>query len=246
MIRPIMINAAMEDVEMNILKEHLENLKKSEDKACTFYEGSFMGYPVVLCSTSEGLINAAVSTVIGINKYNPIAVIVQGVAGGHGFNMHKKDIVISSDVININSLKTSVRKLGEGVDTSNWEYLNFKHGRKELIPVKADERLIKIAKQVGKNYTKGNVVFGRIGSGDIWNREADRIMMFHDKFETLCEDMESFAVLQVAERYDIPSISIRIISNNEVNEEVYDRNLGYDCQRFVIDLVAEYIKNISR
>lgn len=245
MARPIMINAAMEDVEMNILKEHLIDLKNVEDRVCTFYEGKLNDYPVVLCSSGEGLVNASVSTSVGINKYNPIAIIVQGVAGAHGFDIHKQDIVISSDVININSVKTSIRKLGEGVDTNKWEHLNFKHGRKELVPVKANERLIRVAQKVGKNYEKGNVILGRVGSGDIWNREVDRILMFHNKFGTLCEDMESFAVLQVAEKYDIPAISIRIISNNEVNNEAYDRNLGHDCQKFVIDLVNEYVRGIK-
>ena len=242
MQRPIMINVAMEDVEMNILKEKLVNLTKVEDKACTFFEGLLNDYPVVLCLTGVGMVNAAVATTVGINKYNPKAIIVQGTAGAHSNDIHRYDIVVSTDVVNINSIKTQERNARDGCDVLNWEIMNFKHGNDGLWPLEADISLVDAARNISRNYTKVNVVFGRVGSGDIWNREIDRIMMFNQKYNTLCEDMESFAVFQVAEKYDIPAISVRVISNNEILDESYDRLSGHDSQEFTINLIKEYIK----
>lgn len=242
MKRPIMINAAMEDVEMNILKDTLEDLKIIEDKACTFYEGKINNYPVVLCLTGVGMVNAAVATTVGIMKYNPRAIIVEGTAGGHSKDIHKYDIVVSTDVVNINSVKTPIKKQGEGIDVSEWELLSYKHGDDRFLELKADENLFEIAKKVAMEYKKGNVVFGRVGSGDIWNREVDRIIMLNERYNTLCEEMESFAIFQVAEKYNVPAISIRVISNNEILGEIYDRRSGHDSQEFTISLVKEYIK----
>lgn len=242
MQRPIMINAAMEDVEMNILKSELVGIKKVEDKVCTFYEGTIKDYPIVLCLTGVGMVNAAASTVVGINKYNPRAIIVEGTAGSHSKEIHENDIVVSTDVININSIKTAERMMGEGIDVLEWELLTYKHGDDKLLALKADDELLEVAKNIAKDYKKGNVAFGRVGSGDIWNREVDRIVMFNERYNTLCEEMEGFAVFQVAEKYGIPAINIRVISNNEIFGEIYDRLSGYNSQEFTISLVKEYIK----
>ena len=132
--------------------------------------------------------------------------------------------------------------MGEGIDVLEWELLTYKHGDDKLLALKADDELLEIAKNIAKDYKKGNVAFGRVGSGDIWNREVDRIVMFNERYNTLCEEMEGFAVFQVAEKYGIPAINIRVISNNEIFGENYDRLSGYNSQEFTINLVKEYIK----
>lgn len=243
MQRPIMINGAMEDVEMNILKNELMGLKKVEDKVCTFYEGTINDYPIVLCVTGVGMLNTSVATTIGINRYNPKAIIVQGVAGSHSINIHKNDLVISTDIINMSSVKTPARKPGDGIDVLSWELLRYKHGDDKFLALKAGDDLIETAQKVSKCYTKGNVVFGRVSSGDVWNKEADRILMFNERYDSLCEEMEGYAVFHVAEKYGIPAIDIRVISNNEILGESYNRLLGHDSQEFTISLVKELIKN---
>jgi len=242
MLRPIMINAAMEDVEMDVLKKSLTDIKMVQDKVCTFYEGMFEGYPIVLCLTGMGMVNAAISTLTGINKYNPCAIIIEGTAGAHKKEIHRNDIVVSTDVININSIKTSARKEGEGVQLDDWTHINFIHGEDKLVKLKADENLIKLAKKVAGN--NDNIVFGTVGSGDIWNREVDRILMIAEKLGTFCEEMEGFAVFQVVEKYNIPAINIRVISNNELLGEGYDRTTGANSQEFTLKLIREFIKQI--
>ena len=47
-----------------------------------FYKGTINDYPVVVSVTEIGMTNAAVATTLGIENFNPIAIINQGTAGG--------------------------------------------------------------------------------------------------------------------------------------------------------------------
>lgn len=237
-----MIIAAMEDTELNILKSSSEIENKVEMKTCTFYETKMYDYPVVLCCSDIGCIQASNAITIGIMKYNPIVIINEGLAGGHGKNIHKNDIIVGVEAININSIRTSTRKENKGVNALEWELVTFIKGKDDELKIeKADESLVQCVKNIEKEYTKGKVIYGRIGSGDVWNNEADRIMHLHQKYNTLCEEMEGIAIYQIANQYHIPVIGIRIISNNEVLNEKYDISTGVELQHFLKKLIKEYI-----
>ena len=64
--------------------------------------------------------------------------------------------------------------------------------------------------------------------------------MFNEKYETLCEEMEGYAIAKVANLYNIPMIIIRAISNNEILNERYQRKVGKYAQEFTL----EFLKNI--
>ena len=146
--RPILIIAAMEDTELNILKNINKIENKNQMETCTFYETAINDYPVVLCCSNIGCIQASNAVTIAIMKYNPIDIINEGLAGAHGKNIHKGDIVIGTEVININSIKTPKLKEGEGIDTFNWELVTFIKGQDDVLKVeRADELLINSVKK---------------------------------------------------------------------------------------------------
>lgn len=236
MDKPIMIMGAMEDVELDILKENLIDIEIEKEKSCTFYKGRLFNNSVILCSTGIGSINATMATLLGILKYNPKMIIVQGIAGGHGTKVHTNDIVVATEIININSLETSSKEKGEGSNSLEWKLNNFVDDTvDEIISIKSNELLIETAHKV--EYNHGNVFFVRIGSGDVWNKEVDRILMFSEKYQTLCEEMEGYAIAKVSNTYEIPMINIRAISNNEVLGEKYVREVGRYSQEFTLQLV---------
>lgn len=245
--QPIMIIAAMENIELNILKEELDSIKEVTEKTCKFYEMKIDEYPIVLCCSNIGCIYTSTAITLGIMKYHPIAIINEGLAGAHQKNIHKHDLVIGTEIINIHSVKTPKCKENEGVNPSNWELVTFLTGENDKMKIeKADKTLIACTRNIEKEYTKGKVIYGRIGSGDIWNNEADRIIYLNEKYKTLCEEMEGIAIYQIANCYQIPVIDIRVISNNEILGEKYDASTGEELQHFIIKLVKEYIKNIER
>lgn len=240
MEKPILIMAAMEDVELNLLKEKLTNIEVEKEKTCTFFKGELFDKSVVLCAMNIGSINATIAVLFGILKYNPRAIIVQGIAGGHGYSVHGSDIVIGTEIININTLETVSKKQWEGSNSLEWKLNNFiDDAGNEVIIEKSNELLIEAAKNI--EYEHGNVLFGRVGSGDVWNKEADRILMFNEKYKTLCEEMEGYAASKVASTYGVPFINIRAISNNEILGESYKREVGKYSQEFTLELV----KNIE-
>lgn len=234
--QPILIIAAMEDVEMHYLKKEIENIKRVESKIATFYKGEILETPIVLMVSNIGTINSAAAITLGIEKYNPSIIINEGIAGGYGRNIHTKDIVIGTKTVNITSMETMKRKEGEGTNLSNYELITFIKGEKnKLIYQNGDKDLIEKAKEV--EYKEGKVHLGTIGSGDIWNKEADRILYLNNSYEIMCEDMESISIYTIANLYKIPVIAIKAISNNEILNEEYQRSIGINAQKFTLSLI---------
>lgn len=75
-------------------------------------------------------------------------------------------------------------------------------------------------------------IFGTIASGDIWNKNIERIRFLNANYGALCEDMEAVSVYTVASLYDIPVVAIKGISNNEILQEKYDCTVGKKVQEF--------------
>lgn len=243
MKRPIMIIGAM-DPEIDFLIEKLENVKKEKINIYNVYEGKIEDYPIVIAQSEVGIINSSVLTALTIEKYNPILIINEGTAGGFGKEIHKKDIVIGEECFNIMSAQTPYKEENEGSNSLEWNYITFVNGGvDEKKTIKADAKLVKFIKERENLYKNGKVYIGTIGSGDIWNCEKDKIMFLNKEHRVLCEEMEGIAVYTVANQYKIPVVGIRIISDNEILGEEYDRNLGLECQKFVYEIIKELIKN---
>lgn len=243
--KPILIQGAMQ-VEIDYLIEQLENLKKVDVQGYEFYEGEIEGYPVVISKTSVGGIQVSVATLLGILTYHPKIVINQGIAGAIDLNLYNHDMVVGTSCMNVNSFETKSRKKGEGSNPFDWELKTFKDGKDELIEINADIQLVEISKVISNLYTKGRVVFGKLGSGDIWNKEWDRIEWFHKNYHTLCADMESINTYTICNQWKIPIIGIRSISDNaRIDDQIYDRTTSIDSQEFTIELCKEYIRRIK-
>lgn len=208
----IMIMGAMKDVELNLILDNLKNTNVYEEIGCTFYEGQLFDKNIVVCHTNIGSINAAVATFAGIKKYSPTAIIGIGVAGAHREDIHREELIIATDIINLNSLDYELKRF----DSS-----------KEIL------EMIKKCQTIS-DY---KVHYGTIGSGDVWTKDAEEIKEFNEKYVTLCEEMESAAIYEVAQKFEIPVASIRVISNNEIIGEEYIRETGAVAQKFLLEIL---------
>lgn len=247
--RPLLIQGAM-DVETEIMMAALENKEDVTLGAWKYTKGTLDGYPVVISRTRIGMTNAAASTVLAIEHFNPVAILNQGTAGGHDPDLHKYDIVLGKEVVNMGAYKTDFVEKGKGIKPTEWipmtlEVMDVETGEAtELTSFKGDEKLLEVANRVKDTYKKGKVVEGIIGSADEWNKEIDRILWLNKTFGTSAEEMETAAAAQIAETYNIPFLGIRILSNNEVHKEVYDRTTGEDSQAFTLEVARAYIKDL--
>lgn len=243
--KPILIVGALKK-EINYLVEKLENLE--EEMLCIYkiYKGSINHYPVIIAKTEVGLVNAASCLTLAIEKYNPICIINCGTAGGIIENRHKKDIIIAEKCVNILSSKTPYKELGEGSDSCEWELMTFTDGGLDEKRIYlSDNRLLKIAISQKEKYKYGNVYTGIVGSADVWNREKDKLKFLAQEHDVSCEDMELIAIYTVSENYKIPTIGIKIMSDNELLGEEYEPEVGHYVQEYTYDVLQEVIKNRS-
>lgn len=225
------------DSEIDYLVSKLENCNKSKLDNYSVYEGKIGEKYIIILKTDIGIINAAIATTLTIQKYAPKCIINIGTAGGYGNDIHKQDIVIGKRCMNIMSAKTPKAEIGEGSNSTKWEYVTFQKGEdKKTLECGNDELIQVISKE---KYNKGNVYVGTIGSGDIWCREKDRIEFLQNKHNVLCEDMEAISIYTVANKYEIPVVAVKIISNNEYLGEEYDRNVATNLQEHIYNILEK-------
>lgn len=229
----ILIQGAL-DIEIQYLVDSLENTNVHKIAGYEFYEGLIGNFKIIVSKTLVGSINAATATVIGIMHFNPIAVINQGIAGSHSENLHIGDIIIGESCLNINSYKMPIREKGKGSDPFEWEL-----SKRAKETINADLKLLELVYKK-LNTDRLSVFKGVLGSGDVFNREYDRIIWLHNTFNTLCEDMESIGVYSVCNRFHMPCVGIRIISNNELLHEKLEKEISIKLQQEIVNILKRW------
>ena len=244
MLQPILIQGQMA-IETEYLFSHIHKNKEERIHNCTFVYGEIDGYPVVASNGHYAEVNAAMATTLAILKLNPLLIINQGTAGGHREDLKVGDVVLAKEVFNANSHKANFRPLGKGSDPFAWEEFPVDVWKEEKatprISYSPDERLQAIALKA----LEGKAKVGTIASGDMWNEEMDRIKMLRKQHDSYCEEMELFAVAQVADNFDVPWIVLRVISNNVTNGGVYDPKVGDNAQKDALEAASAIIKALK-
>ena len=191
--------------------------EKKEEKIGEYYYYK-IEYPkinIYLLHGGIGLINTSISLTKILNKIKPKFIINAGTAGAHDINLNVGDFILAKEAININEIETKKKEINEGSNSLDWELITFiedeENDFKEGIKVYyGDESLCKQIQNVGlENNIK--LIEGRVGSGDIWNKEKDRIKYFNEKYLTLCEEMEIYSIYKISKQENIPCIGIKII-----------------------------------
>lgn len=245
MDKPIIVQGAMK-IELEYIKNVLAEIEELNIDGYKFIRGKINGYPVILSETQIGSINATMSTAIGIKEFKPLYIINQGVAGGQTSQIKKNDLVIGNGCINTNSYETNKRKVGEGSNPLEWKIINFTSddsNENEIQTLKSDIKLFNLAQSLSDKYSYGKVHTGVLGSGDSWDKEADKIIALNKKTGILSADMESIGTYTVANKYNVPVIGIRTISDNAILNEDYERIVAHGSQEFVLKLIEKIIED---
>ena len=223
----ILIQGATPD-EIDILLEHFKPNKKHTIATYEFHEATYNGHEIIISETQKGIINATIATTIALSNFNPDILINQGCAGAHVEELKLNDIVVGEKANYMNDFKTPPKKLGEGSNSLEWT-----PHRNRSYSTPSTPELVEKAKQVS-GY---NLVVGTLGSADTFSREMDRIKFMHNKFNNLCEDMESAATMLVCERFKTKHICFRVISNNELTLLPFDETTRQTMQKFIINYI---------
>ena len=207
----IAIIGAMEE-EVTILRGKMDQVQQEVIAGCEFNVGTLNGVDIVLLKSGIGKVNAAMSTAILLEKYKPTAVINTGSAGGFSPELKVGDVVISSEVVH------------HDVDVTIFGYA---YGQVPQLPAtfKADEDLIKVAKEPANAVSELTVVEGLIATGDSFMDDAERVEFVRGKFKKLqAAEMEAAAIAQVSYQFGIPFVVIRALSDIAGKES----NISFD------------------
>ena len=234
MTGPILIQGAM-DVETDRMVGRLEDRREELIAGFWFWYGRYAGLDLVVSRTEVGMVSAAAATILGIQRFTPSLVLNQGTAGAHRSDLHVGDIVVGRTCVGIQSVLMPKRGAGEGMDPTAWTLWDFDADTPPVF-LEGDARWAE--RFEAAPYAGGRVVSGRLGTGDVFNREHDRILWLRAQAGEDCEDMESLAAYRVCRRFAVPCLGMRIISNNELTGEPYCREVGENLQDFILPALA--------
>lgn len=190
------------DEEVNILKSQMQDVTVKIVATMEFYEGKLFKKVVVVVRCGIGKVNAAVCTQILADLFQVDAVINTGIAGSLRNEIDIADIVLSTDTMQ------------HDMDATGFGYPHGVIPRMEQSIFQADERLVKLAKEVCMEVVPEiGVHTGRIVSGDQFISSSEKKTWLIENFEGYCTEMEGAAIAHTAYLNHIPFLIIRAISD---------------------------------
>lgn len=233
----IAIIGAMEE-EVQILREKLEGRTEEVIAGCEFWVGSIKGIKVILLKSGIGKVNAAMSTTILLQTYQPDYVINTGSAGGFLQSLNVGDVVIS----------TEVRHHDVDVTAFGYEY-----GQVPGLPAafEANHMLVEAAYQAVHEMNDVQVVKGTIATGDSFMQDPAKVEFVRSKLPNLyAVEMEAAAVAQVCHQFNVPFVVIRALSDiagKESNQsfEQFLEKAAIHSSELVISMIQQLKEKVS-
>ena len=222
-------------IEVEGIKNMMEESSDRTVAKITYTCGRIGGKDVVCCECGIGKVNAAMSTQIMIDLYQPDMIINSGIAGSLSGEIRIGDIVVSDDCVQHDMDGT---EMGDPLGQ-----VQFNDEKRTYIP--ADKATAdKLFEACGT--LEGISVFrGRIASGDIFVSAHERRQRIADMFGALACEMEGAAVGTVCYRNGVPFAILRSISddfnNNDFVDFMHFRNVAADRS---IKAIGEFIKRV--
>lgn len=189
------------DEEVALLKSSLENLKETQWKHLTFFEGTLNGMNVVLVKCGIGKVAAAIATAVMIEQYAPDAVVNTGSAGGFDKNLNIGDLVIASHVIHHDADLT---------------HFGYKLGQCAGMPedYRCDESLMSAATDAANTIPSLQSTAGLICTGDAFIGSDEAVAELRQNFPDMkAVEMEGAAIGQTCHMLGTPFLVIRSLSD---------------------------------
>jgi len=238
MNRPIIIQGALQS-EIDYLLKTFQIENKTNFGGYVFYECIYKNYPIIISKTKMGEISSAIATTLSIQKFDPLFILNQGTAGALVEWLNKEDVIIGKQIYYISQFSTDENK--EFDDINPWKKTEYRSIDNEVISYNAEPKLLNWLQGLDI-LNKDNIYFDSIGSGDVWTKDINQMKKYNENFGIVCEAMECSGAYMAANSLEIPLISIRVISNNEIKKQEYDEQTGILSQKIVINIIDEILK----
>lgn len=234
-MKTILIQGAMER-EYVLFVDFYKPTKTEVYGGFKFFVAEYKDHKIVISETQIGIINASEATTIGILTYKPDVVICQGSSGAALEELNRGEIIIADSVAYINNFKAPLKSKGEGSNSLEWQ-----PNQKRSYVIETSKNLLELAKTMIDSSNLCKVA--RLGSGDVFSREHDKINFLQQTFGHIAEDMETVASYKICDDFQVDHISFRIISNNEINGQEFDKLNAKEVQKFTINFIDKLIFN---
>jgi adenosylhomocysteine nucleosidase len=201
--------------EVALIHSMIKQPKELVFQGIHFTDGILNGRHVVLAQTGIGKVNAAITTTLLLDHFNPREVLFTGIAGGTDPELSPGDLVIG----------TSVAYHDYGTVTPD-----SMMRRHTLNPVTLVENpiyfpctksLVQLAQSVSKTISfqtigkrAPKVVEGVIVTGDVFVSSIAATKQLHQKMNAEATEMEGAAVAQACFQQNVPFLVIRSLSDN--------------------------------
>jgi len=208
----IAIMGAMPE-EVEPIVEKLDNIKKVDYGANTYYEGSYNGQEVVVAYSKIGKVFATLTATILIEKFGCDKLLFSGVAGA------------ISDTLNIGDLIIADGLCQHDLDITAFGH-PFGYVPEGEVCIPSDVALRNVAKEVAKS--KGlKLKEGIIATGDQFVANAERKDWIGTTFKADALEMEGAAVAVVCSSLNVPFFILRAISDSA------DMDAGFNFDEFL-------------
>lgn len=204
--------------------KHLEDRQEGSEAVAglLFHRGRIEGLPAVFVETGIGKVNAATTAALLAERFKCRALVFCGVAGGLDPALGVGDVVIGTRLVQhdygaLVGGRLTVYQPGvpplPGFDTA--------HGydmpgalREKLRAALGGIALPTVDAAVTGDAARQAVLhFGTIVSGDTFINDDGERRRLHESFGALAVEMEGAAVAQVAERFALPWLVVRCLSD---------------------------------
>lgn len=233
--------------EVTLLEDQVAERQEKQIEQIRFVTGKLSGRPVVVAWTGVGKVNAAMTTTLLIEHFDPQRFIFTGIAGAVNPDLRPGDIVIAE--------RTAHHDMG-----TVWPEGLFQKGVKSRLdgienPVffLADAKLVSCAQRAAEQIAmtrietaegqrKPRVIKGVVVTGDSFIASAEKCAELRKKLDADAVEMEGAAVAQICYQRQIPHVVIRSISDNADEGAVFDKQMFYIlAAKNSADLVAEMV-----
>ena len=188
-------------VEVETLKEKMQDKTLSSRAGMEFCEGTLLGLPAVVVQCGVGKVNAAMCAQILCACFDVTHLVNTGIAGSLCAGLDIGDLVVSRDA------------MYHDFDCVHFGYEMGRVPGMDVTAFPADDTLLGYAFAAAEAVHPGHTKVGRVASGDLFVAEKaakDRII---EKTQALCTEMEGAAIAQTAYRNRVPFVILRAISD---------------------------------
>lgn len=183
-------------LEIELLKKEIKNCQAEEVGECSFYHGTIENTEVVVAHSGVGKVNAAICTTILLERYKVSKVINTGIAGGFS-PLKPRSVVLSTKI---------------GYHDVNATQFGYESGQVPGSPrfFLPEESFFNEVEAV-LNKLNIKYINATLLTGDQFIND-EKMVTFKTNENTICE-MEGAAVAHTCNKFKIPFVSIRYISD---------------------------------